>query len=151
MIDNMVVILAKEQADDEKHKAFCTDEFGKSDDEKKATEEDLAAITATMESLADEIAGLAEDIKTLQAEIAALDKSVAEATEQRKEEHTDYTETLALTETAIELIGKAKQRLQKFYNPTMYKAPPKKEMTMEEKIIAAGAGSFVEISAHRVS
>merc|ERR1719159_259699 len=102
-----------------------------------------------MAELADEIAGLAEDVKTLQAEIAALDKSVAEATEQRKEEHQDYTETLALTETAIELIGKAKQRLQKFYNPTLYKAPPKKEMTMEEKIISAG--SFVEVSAHRVS
>merc|ERR1719160_584359 len=148
MIDNMVVILAKEQADDEKHTAFCTDEFGKSDDEKKATQEDLAAITATMESLADEIAGLVEDVKTLQEEIAALDKSVAEATEQRKEEHQDYTETLALTETAIELIGKAKQRLQKFYNPTLYKAPPKKEMTMEEKIISAG--SFVQVSEHRV-
>ena len=35
---------------------------------------------------------------------------------------------------------------QKFYNPTLYKAPPKTEMTMEEKII--DAGTFVQIKAH---
>merc|ERR1719263_186079 len=31
----------------------------------------------------------------------------------------------------------------KFYNPTVYKAPPKKEATMEEKIIAS-YGSFIQ-------
>merc|ERR1719443_2301531 len=41
------------------------------------------------------------------------------------------------------LVEKAKNRLQKFYNPTLYKAPPKKEMSMEEKIMQAG--SFVQI------
>merc|ERR1719326_1777427 len=41
------------------------------------------------------------------------------------------------------LVEKAKNRLQKFYNPTLYKAPPKTEMSMEEKIMQAG--SFVQI------
>merc|ERR1719335_541949 len=41
------------------------------------------------------------------------------------------------------LVEKAKNRLQKFYNPTLYKAPPKKEMSMGEKIMQAG--SFVQI------
>jgi len=149
MIDDMVSILGKEGADDEKHKTFCTAEFEKAADESTATKDELASITSTMEELADEIATLGEDIKTLTTEIAELDKSVAEATEQRKEEHEDYTESLALSETAVALIGKAKQRLVKFYNPTMYKAPPKTEMTMEEKII--DAGSFAEVSAHRRS
>merc|ERR1719235_2340278 len=40
-----------------------------------------------------------------------------------------------MTEAAIALLAKAKNRLQKFYNPTLYKAPPKTEKTMEEKII----------------
>merc|ERR1719428_2438097 len=48
---------------------------------------------------------------------------------------------------AIALMGKAKNRLLKFYNPTLYKAPPKKEITMEEKIIAAGT-SFAQVSRH---
>merc|ERR1719191_2247930 len=46
----------------------------------------------------------------------------------------------------MQLIEKAKNRLQKFYNPTLYKAPPKTENTMEEKIIIAG--TFVQIRAH---
>merc|ERR1719160_630326 len=53
---------------------------------------------------------------------------------------------MQLNEAAMQLIEKAKNRLQKFYNPTLYKAPPKTENTMEEKIIEAG--TFVQIKAH---
>merc|ERR1719375_1846676 len=53
---------------------------------------------------------------------------------------------MQLNEVAVGLIGKAKNRLQKFYNPTLYKAPPKTENTMEEKIIIAG--TFVQVRAH---
>merc|ERR1719316_1414172 len=151
MIDDMVTILVKEQADDEKHKTFCVAEFAKADTEEKDTSTDISSITSAMADISDEMAGLSEDIKTLKDEIASLDKSVAEATEQRKEEHADYTETLALTETAIELIAKAKNRLQKFYNPTLYKAAPVKEMTMEEKIIEAGGAGFAQHRAARVA
>merc|ERR1719482_2157539 len=43
-----------------------------------------------------------------------------------------------MNEAAMGLVEKAKNRMQKFYNPTLYKAPPKTEATMEEKIITAG-------------
>merc|ERR1719198_115909 len=58
-----------------------------------------------------------------------------------------YVETLQMNEVAMGLIEKAKNRLQKFYNPTLYKAPPKTEATMEEKIITAG--TFAQIRSHR--
>merc|ERR1719240_459605 len=118
MIDDMVVLLGKDQSDDDKSKTFCGDE---------------------LEKTADEIATLEQDIKD-------LDKLVAQATESRKEEHEDFTEATQLNEAAVGLVEKAKNRLQKFYNPTLYKAPPKTEMTMEEKII--DAGTFVQIKAH---
>merc|ERR550537_87951 len=54
-----------------------------------------------------------------------------------------------MNEVAAGLVKKAQQRLQKFYNPTLYKAAPKTEMTMEEKIISAG--SFVQIRRSSVS
>merc|ERR1719171_2589216 len=60
-----------------------------------------------------------------------------------------YLETAQLSEAAIQLIGKAKNRLQKFYNPTLYKAPPKKEMSMEDKIMQAG--SFAQVHSHSKS
>jgi len=144
MIDNMVEVLTKEGLDDEKHKAFCTDEFEASADKMKDTQTEIAGLTASISELTDESATLTEDIATLTKEIASLDKAVATASEQRKDEHADYTQSLALSETAVELIAKAKNRLQKFYNPTLYKAPPKTENTMEEKIIEAGSYSFIQ-------
>merc|ERR1719335_695670 len=44
-------------------------------------------------------------------------------------------------------MGKAKNRLQKFYNPALYKAPPKKELSSEEAIISKM--SFVQVRAAR--
>merc|ERR1739848_534566 len=62
------------------------------------------------------------------------------------EEHAMYLETQQLSEAAVQLVEKAKNRLQKFYNPTLYKAAPKTENTMEEKIIEAG--TFVQVRSH---
>jgi hypothetical protein len=146
MIDDMVTLLGKEQGEDEKQKGWCEGEFEKSADEKAAATTKLSQIEAEIGELTDEITELSEAINTLTAEIAELDKSVADATENRKAEHGSYVESLQLNEVAVGLIGKAKQRLQKFYNPTLYKAPPKTEMNMEEKIITAG--TFVEVRAH---
>merc|ERR1719375_2123170 len=73
------------------------------------------------------------------------------ATEQRKEEHKEYQETLSLTKTAIELIGKAKNRLQKFYQPVLYKAPPKTALAAEDQVIAGlgGAAALAQVRAIR--
>jgi len=146
MIDDMVVLLGKDQTDDDKSKTFCEDELEKAGDEQKAATEKKAATEAKIAELTDAVDALAEEIATLQAEIKDLDKSVAQATEQRKEEHEDMLASTQLNEAAMGLIKKAQQRLQKFYNPTLYKAPPKTEDTMEEKIIKAG--TFVQIKAH---
>merc|ERR1719359_1690544 len=134
MIDEMVGVLEAESKDDEKHKTWCTGEFDTSATESEATTGKITSLSADISETTDEIATLAEDIKTLQEGIAALDKDAAVATEQRKEEHAEYLETVALTETAVQLIAKAKNRLQKFYNPALYKAPPKKELSEEDKI-----------------
>merc|ERR1719160_255911 len=104
----------------------------------------MASLASQIEEVTDSLASTTSEITSLTESIAALDKDVAEATETRKSEHEEYVETLQLTEIALGLIGKAKNRLQKFYNPTLYKAPPKKEMTMEEKIIASGSSAFVQ-------
>merc|ERR550537_2140812 len=146
MIDDMVVLLGKQQKEDETQKAYCEDEFEKAADEEAATKTKLAQTDATLAELTDKIGTLMEEISGLQASIAALDKDVADATEQRKEEHATYVAQMQMNEAAMGLVDKAKNRMQKFYNPTLYKAPPKTEMTMEEKIISAG--SFIQIRMH---
>jgi len=146
MIDDMVVLLGKDQSDDDKSKTFCEDELEKTTDEQTAATEKKAQVEAEISEATDAVAALADEIATLEQDIKDLDKLVAQATETRKEEHEDFTEATQLNEAAVGLVEKAKNRLQKFYNPTLYKAPPKTEMNMEEKII--DAGTFVQIKAH---
>merc|ERR1719161_3041577 len=143
MIDEMVAVLTSEQAEDAKKKEWCTAELAKAEKELAAKQEKMDASTATISQVEDEIAGLKDDMKALSTSIADLDKAVFESTADRKAAHAEYVESLQLTEAAVGLIGKAKNRLMKFYNPTVYKAPPKKEATMEEKIIAS-YGSFIQ-------
>merc|ERR1719217_1146371 len=146
MIDDMVVLLGKDQSDDDKSKTFCEDELEKTTDEQKAATEKKAMVEAEISEATDAVSELADQIATLEADIKDLDKAVAQATEQRKEEHEDFNAATQLNEAAVQLVEKAQQRLQKFYNPTLYKAPPKTEDTMEEKIIKAG--TFVQIKTH---
>merc|ERR1719407_76343 len=146
MIDDMVVLLGKNAADDEKQKAYCEDELEKAADEESATKTKLGQVDATLAELTDKIGTLMEEISELTASIAALDKSVADATEMRKEEHAEYVASMQMNEVAMGLVEKAKNRMQKFYNPTLYKAPPKTEATMEEKIITAG--TFAQVHMH---
>merc|ERR1719230_1134907 len=141
MIDGMVEVLHEEQSDDDTQKSFCDKDLEKSYDEKKDTEEAIAASEAFIEETTAESAATAEEIATLQKEIKALDKAVAEATEQRKEEHADFLVFQQQSSAALQLIDKAKNRLFKFYRPTMYKEAPTKELTEEEKILAASGRS----------
>merc|ERR1719460_1579400 len=121
MIDDMVVLLGKQTAEDEKQKAWCEGEFEKAADEEAASKTKLGQ----------------------------TDAELAEATEMRKEQHAEYVSAMQLNEVAVGLVEKAKNRMQKFYNPTLYKAAPKTERTMEQKII--DAGTFAQVNSHFVS
>merc|ERR1719476_1152366 len=88
-----------------------------------------------MATLKDEISALLRDIK-------ALDDSVAEATELRKTEHADYKTLMTDDTNAKEVLLWAKNRLNKFYNPKMYKAPPKRDLSDEESITVSMGGTL---------
>merc|ERR1719271_1091941 len=130
----MVSQLKTEQADDNDKKEYCNMQFDHADDKKKALARSVSDLEAAIEKEEETIAGVKEDIKALNAGIKALDKSVAEATEQRKEKNEDFTELMSSDAAAKELLNFAKNRLNKFYNPKLYKAPPKKELTEAERI-----------------
>merc|ERR1712232_297823 len=49
-------------------------------------------------------------------------------------ENTEYVATLAANKAAVDLLGFAKNRLAKFYNHKLYKAPPKRELSAEDRI-----------------
>jgi len=130
MIDDMVGNLKKEQADDEAKKEYCDKEFDTSEDKKKELDLKVTDSATAIEELEGSIATLAEEIAALVAGIKALDKAVAEATEIRKSENADYKELKQSDTAAKEILGMAKNRLNKFYNPKLYKPPPAEEPTL---------------------
>merc|ERR1719454_1349470 len=134
MIDDMVAQLKTEQKDDDEKKEYCAEEFDKADDKKKVLEKGVADLKTAIEDTKEGIQTTTQDIAALKAGIKSLDKAVAEATEQRKEENEDYTQLMASDTAAKELLEFAKNRLNKFYNPKLYKAPPKRVLTEEERV-----------------
>jgi len=132
MIDNMVAELKVEQGDDDKKKEYCELQFDVSEDKKKSLEQKISDLETAIEDAKEGISTTASEIEALEDGIKALDKSVAEATEQRKDEHSDYTELMANDSAAKELLDFAKNRLNKFYNPKLYKAPPKRELEFSQ-------------------
>merc|ERR1719321_406178 len=149
LMDEMVVMLKKEQVDDDTKKEYCMTELDLADDKKKEVERAISDSEKAITEAEEGIATVTEEIAALEDGIKALDKTVAEATEQRKEENEEYTALMASDGAAKELLNFAKNRLNKFYNPKLYKAPPKKELTdMERAQQAAGGAVLADVSAH---
>merc|ERR1712113_812049 len=141
MIDDMVATLKVEQKDDDTKKEYCAEELDLSDDKKKSLEHAVADLETAIEDLKGAIATLTEEIAALVAGIKELDTMVAEATEQRKEENADFKELMASDTAAKELMKFAKNRLNKFYNPKLYKPPPKAELSREDRIVENMSGT----------
>jgi predicted nucleic acid-binding Zn-ribbon protein len=128
MIDDMVGILGNEQKSDDSKKAFCEKEIDRTEDDIKILKQTQDDLSKASDDAKESIATLAEEIAALAAGVAALDKEVAEATAVRKEENAEFKDVLASNTAAVDLLGAAKNRLNKFYNPKLYKAPPARSM-----------------------
>jgi len=142
-----VGLLHKEQVDDDKKKTYCAKSFDEAEDEKKELTRSEDDMKKTIADEKEVMGTLTEEISSLEEGIKALDKSVAQATESRKEENTEYTETLAANNAAVEIIGIAKNRMNKFYNPKLYKEAPKREMSEEERISVNMGGTLAPTNA----
>merc|ERR1719399_1066059 len=138
----MVVTLGQEQKDDDKKKDYCNTSLDVAEDKQKEIERGIKDIEAAMEDMEGTLATLKDEIQALQDGITELDRSVVAATTQRKEENAEYTALMAGNTAAAELIGFAKNRMNKFYNPKLYKPPPKRELTEEERITLNMGGTL---------
>jgi len=142
MIDEMVTLLGKEQSDDDQKKEYCESQFDFADDKKKELERSISDLEKAIDDAKGLIESIAAEIKALEDGIVALDREVVKATLQRKEEHEDYVAELAANQAASGIIDFAKNRLQKFYNPKLYKPPPKRELSEEERITLNMGGTL---------
>jgi len=132
MIDSMVTSLKAEQTEDENKREYCGTQLDSSDDKRKSLEQDIEDLDTVIADTNEKIATVKSEIKSMVSGIQELDTSVAEANEQRKEEHEAYLELVSSNTAATNLLGFAKNRLHKFYNPKLH---------VPEK-------SLVQVSAH---
>jgi len=124
MIDNMVEVLHDEDVNDEHKKDFCANEtasFTQLLADKEAHHEAMEKQIAQLET---EIQQLIADIKALEEQINWLDQQVLAAGVQRKKEHDEFAASYQGMDVAKQLIDKAANRLQQFYNPSMFKSAP---------------------------
>lgn len=147
MIDKLTVELKKEQVDDDAKKGYCNDKFDELEDKKKGLSQDVTDLETAIEDAQESISNLKSDIEALDDGIKAMDKEVAEATETRQKEHEDFTETFAANNAAVDLLKFAKNRLNKFYNPTQYKPPPKRQLSEDEQITLNMGGTLAPTDA----
>jgi len=147
MIDEMAATLKKEQDDDDHKKEYCAAQFDQADDKKKSLERGVADLETAIADAKEGVATATTDIAALEDAIKALDKMVAEATSQRKEENEDFQGLMASDSAAKEILGFAKNRLNKFYNPKLYKAPPKRQLSDEDRATLAAGGTLAPTEA----
>jgi len=127
MIDGMVGVLEGEQVKDDEQDKWCLAELEAAKQEAVTTETNIKDLETAVDQQRDAIATVTSEMEALKAGLVELDKSVAEATEQRKKEHAQSVDESAMNQATLELLGMAKNRMNKFYNPTQYVEPPKKE------------------------
>jgi chromosome segregation ATPase len=150
MMDKMVVVLKQEQTDDDSKKEYCALQLDQTDDKKKSLSQKIDDIGNYIAAATEAIATLKDEIKALESGVKELDKSVAEATEQRKAENAEFKDLMAADSAAKDLLNLAKNRLNKFYNPKLYKPPAKEELSSEDRIVEDFGGAvLVQISEHK--
>jgi len=150
MIDDMVALLQQEQMEDEHKKEYCEKQLDMTEDKVKELQKKIADLEASIEQRQETIAVLTKEIEDLVKGIATLDKRVEEATYQRKEEHEEYSELMTTNQAAKELLDFAKNRLNKFYNPKLYKSPPKADGE-DAALVQDDEAAFVQVSRHTQS
>jgi len=143
MIDSMVVNLRSEEAQDVSKKAYFSKELDTPNDKKTGLEGSISDMETAMDDTRESISAISEDIKTLQDGIKDLDKSVAEATEQRKAEAQGFTELMAAERAAKEVLTLGKSCLNTYYNRSLYVPPPKKDMSEQERTASAIGGEVL--------
>merc|ERR1719473_1295415 len=140
LIDNLVVTLGKEQTDDDAQRTWCNEEFDSSDDSEKDLKRRISGFETRITENEEGIATLTDELAALKQGIKELDRAVEDATTQRKDAHKEFVETAAMNNGALQLLEVAKNRMNKFYNPTLYKAPERRELTEEERIYVNNGG-----------
>jgi len=115
MIQDLVVRLMAEANEEAQHKGWCDTELKANDITRKEKTALINSLTAEIDELTAQISKLSQEITDLNNAVNALDASVAKATENRNNEKTVNTATIADAQQAQEAVAQALTILREFY------------------------------------
>jgi len=157
LIDNMIRLLGKEGNDDKIKKEMCVVYLAKNTEKKGNLETGIKSKAAEVANLKDNLAVVTKDMAKMRADLAELDKTVKQATSQRKEENQAFTQMLSETNQAVGILEVARKRLKSYYggaflqqSDNVEEAPSfLQEDDSESSDDSKGEYSFMEASGHQ--
>jgi hypothetical protein len=114
-IDEMIVALQKEKADEIKHKDFCTEGLNTNEREAELKQRDIDKLDATLAELTSKLDTLTKELATLESEIKEMQTQLKRAGEDREMENSDFQKTVADQRATKELLTKALDVLKKVF------------------------------------
>jgi len=119
MIDDMVTLLKQEQKDDVSKKEYCEKQSFELTSKTKALTHRITNLKDALSVDEDSLESVSAEITEMQKGITALDKSVAESTEMRQEEHAEYQKTVQEQAATKQVLQLAQTRMNAFYHPEL--------------------------------
>merc|ERR1719484_296646 len=114
-IDEMVVGIEKQKADEIKHRDFCIADLAQNEKATAVGTDEKGDIEAKIADLKSTIDTLKTDIGTKKAEVAEMEVQAKHAGEDREAENAEFQATVADQRATQEILNKALARLQAFY------------------------------------
>jgi len=115
LISDMILKLEKGMTEEADEKAYCDEQMSKTATKKGELEDDIAKMTAKIDTAASKSAQLQEEVKGLQSELAALAKEQAELDKIRQASHANYEEAKADLGQGLSGVRKALGVLRDYY------------------------------------
>jgi len=116
MIKELIVRLLEQANEEAEHKGWCDTELATNEQTRNRLSQELEELNAVIDRLTAEIAKLTEEIADLQSALAELEASMKEATETRKKEHAENTETIKGAQDGQNAVAQAITFLEEFYH-----------------------------------
>jgi len=115
MIQEMIVRLLNEAAEEAEHKGWCDTEMAKSDESKKQKEKDIKSLKNQIDEMEAEKAQLIDEMEQLSKDMADMAQMTSEATGVRGKEKQQALISIKEYGDAQQLIGNAITVLQEYY------------------------------------
>merc|ERR1719502_202950 len=151
-IDDMIVMLKKQQEDEVKHRDWCNVELHETNMTAMKTEDLIADLEAKIEELGITIKRLGDEIPAAKTSIADLQGNLQRASIDRQKANLDFQQTVADQRATQEVLAKALDRLATYYDKELFlqgkkgakQTPPVPQMEYKPSAGATGVMSMIE-------